>query len=275
MLRKLVFPCITLFWVTMNVLLWQAEYGADGKEGSRIDTSPVWEKILTAPDASELQVIHTNQMLGYLRWEVIPDEEFFDGEGQPEGRVKTVRGYTLRLDGSVNLPKWSSRLRISFRAVLDAGHNWKSLEATLRLPPSEWVFQSKSAKGTLEISHRGVLGKWKRTLSFDQLGDPVALAESMGGPILGPMIAGATGNPTRSWESASNLGINLQWKASTDWIRIGGNARARAYRLETKLPGEHSIRVVVSRVGEILRVELPGQLILQNEVFSVPPHSQQ
>ena len=47
-----------------------------------------------------------------------------------------------------------------------------------------------------------------------------------------------------------------------------GSARVRIYRLEFKLSGERQITVRVSRVGEILQVEFPGQLVMDNE--SIP-----
>ena len=55
MSARLTFFAIAAFWLTMNVLLWQAEYGSHGGE---MDVPPqiVWRKILTAPDASSLTV---------------------------------------------------------------------------------------------------------------------------------------------------------------------------------------------------------------------------
>ncbi len=44
-----------------------------------------------------------------------------------------------------------------------------------------------------------------------------------------------------------------------------GNTRVRIYRLEAKLPGERTIIIRISRVGEILQVEFPGQLVIDNE----------
>jgi hypothetical protein len=42
----------------------------------------------------------------------------------------------------------------------------------------------------------------------------------------------------------------------------------RVYRLQARLLDRYQIVVVVSRVGEILRVELPNGLLLVNEALS-------
>ena len=37
--------------------------------------------------------------------------------------------------------------------------------------------------------------------------------------------------------------------------------------MEAKLPGEQSIIIRISRVGEILQVEFPGQFVINNEII--------
>jgi hypothetical protein len=56
------------------------------------------------------------------------------------------------------------------------------------------------------------------------------------------------------------------WQARTDWLKVSG-ARVRAYRLEAPLWDRHRIVIVVNRVGEIMRVELPGGLSLANDLL--------
>jgi hypothetical protein len=48
------FLLIALFWVTMNVLLWRAEYSARDEAGSVVPVGVAWQRILTAPDRSSL-----------------------------------------------------------------------------------------------------------------------------------------------------------------------------------------------------------------------------
>ena len=54
------------------------------------------------------------------------------------------------------------------------------------------------------------------------------------------------------------MSLGLEWDAYNDAMRLG-SARVRIYRLEFKLPGERQITVRVSRVGEILQGQFPGQ----------------
>ena len=49
-MSRLVFIGITIFWVTMNALLWRAEYGSRGS-GSAMSPEVVWQKILTQVEA--------------------------------------------------------------------------------------------------------------------------------------------------------------------------------------------------------------------------------
>jgi len=58
----------------------------------------------------------------------------------------------------------------------------------------------------------------------------------------------------------------LNWEARNDWLTMG-NARIRVYRLTLKLLDRYEIGVLVSRVGEILRVELPEGVLLVNEAL--------
>ena len=47
-----------------------------------------------------------------------------------------------------------------------------------------------------------------------------------------------------------------------------GRSRARVYRIEAQLFDRYRASIIVSRVGEILRVELPGNVILANEALA-------
>ena len=59
----------------------------------------------------------------------------------------------------------------------------------------------------------------------------------------------------------------LDWEARNDWLEIG-HAQVRVYRLRAQLLDRYQIVVIVSRVGEIMRVELPDGLLLMNEALT-------
>jgi hypothetical protein len=47
-------------------------------------------------------------------------------------------------------------------------------------------------------------------------------------------------------------------------MRIG-HSPVRTYRLQTRALDKYQITIFISRVGEILRVELPDELVLVND----------
>ena len=73
MTARLTFLAIAAFWVTMNVLLWRAEFGARTND-TPVPFELVWKKILTAPDESSLSVYQGRTRMGYC--------EFSTGVGQ-------------------------------------------------------------------------------------------------------------------------------------------------------------------------------------------------
>jgi hypothetical protein len=58
----------------------------------------------------------------------------------------------------------------------------------------------------------------------------------------------------------------VSWTARTDWMQVGGT-RVQVYRLEGRFSERHEVTILVSRAGEIMRVELPGGFSLINEML--------
>ena len=252
----------------MNVLLWRAEYG-DASHGSRVSREVVIEKIFNAPDASSLQVFQNGKSLGFVRWEIIPDEIYFRGTNQPIGRVESIDGYTLAVDGRVDVEPLQSKLRFTLRTGLDSDLNWQNLHATLDTLKNVWEFQSIRTNQLLEVKYEGALGQWERSTSFEEMHNPAALVDQFAGPALGPFIKPMLPSLGQAQPGGrvGPLSLGLEWDAYNDAMRLG-STRVRIYRLEFKLPGERQITVRVSRVGEILQVQFPGQLVMDNE--SIP-----
>jgi len=265
--RRLAFPVILMFWVAMNALLWRAEYGDTGR-GSRVSSDVVLEKIFNAPDASNLQVTQNGKALGFVHWEVIPDEVHFGGTNQPVGRVKSIQGYTLAMDGRVQIESLKTKMRFTLRSMLDAQLDWQTFSATLGLPPNSWEFAAAATNQVLSVKHDGVLGRWERSTPLGQLRDPTALLEQFAGPVFAPLLKPLVRSaPALVPASGVPLELAFEWAAYNDGIRFG-STRVRIYRIEVRLPGERVITVLVSRVGEILQVTFPGQLQFTND--SIP-----
>jgi len=260
----LVFPVILLFWLAMNVLLWRAEYGDTGR-GSRVSSDVVLDKIFNAPDASSLQVFQNGRSLGFMRWEIIPDEVYFGGTNQPAGRVESIRGYTVALDGRIDVEPLNGKLRFNLRSTLDPALDWQSVHATINLPPSSWEVTALATNQVLTVKHDGALGQWERTTPLGQLRDPATVLESLGGPLVASLLKPLLPrNLALGQAAAGPPALGLEWVAYNDAVRLG-STRVRIYRIEAKLPGDRAVTVLVSRVGEILQVDFPGQLQITNE----------
>ena len=250
----------------MNALLWRAEYG-DTDRGSRVSNDVVLNKIFNAPDASNLRVSQNGTLLGFVHWEIIPDEVYFSGTNQPVGRVESIKGYTLALDGRIQIETLKTKLRFTLRSILGADLGWQNVSATIDLPPSTWEFAAAATNQVLSVKHDGALGQWERTTPLGQLRNPAALLESFAGPVFTPLLEPLLPPITVLGQAGSApLELGLEWAAYNDAIRLG-STRVRIYRIEAKLPGERVITVLVSRVGEILQVIFPGQLEFTNESF--------
>src|SRR5947208_7624859 len=81
MFSRLYFPLIALFWIVMNVLLWRAEFGGGREFGSAVSMEVVWQKILTAPDDSTLEISLNGKKIASCPWGANT------GEGLATGKV--------------------------------------------------------------------------------------------------------------------------------------------------------------------------------------------
>jgi hypothetical protein len=104
--------------------------------------------------------------------------------------------------------------------------------------------------------------KSEQIFKFADLRNPEFLAREFELPL--PLM-GAMGL-TAGKKSANPMSLGLVWEAYNDWVTIG-HTPVRAYRLKTKVLDRFPITIMVSRVGEILRVELPDDWVLVNDQF--------
>jgi hypothetical protein len=166
------------------------------------------------------------------------------------------------LEGNATL---SNTIRLRFEASMDLSTNrtWQNFHLRASIRPRLWDIRAASAaqKMVLKMEDHGV--SWQKTLSFSELHDPEALWADFGGPAGLSLLAGTGLTP--SMESLSGLAGSIELQAHEDWMQFG-HSKARSYRLETEFLGRH-IYVFTSRVGEILWVELPGNITLRNEAF--------
>ncbi|RME92657.1 MAG: hypothetical protein D6766_09650 [Verrucomicrobia bacterium] len=271
MWRRLYFPLVALFWVIMNVLLWRSEMGDPTGLGQPLAVEAVWDRILTAPDESPLVIYQKDRRVGRCRWlptvgEEMPAASAEGTEFAPEGRVDRITGYRLDFDGTLRWgenpgPPWRFHWEIEF----DPDKRWKTIRLELTRRPARWEVSTDAATEQVTLRVGDGPEAWTRTFDPEELRSPAAILRKLGLPApLGGWVASMG-----QWMPAGRAGwrLDLQWEAYQDWIRLA-HARTRVYRLRARLFEDQYIEVLLSRVGEILKVELPGDIRLLNEGFT-------
>ncbi|MFM1767782.1 MAG: hypothetical protein RJA22_311 [Verrucomicrobiota bacterium] len=279
MRARLPFLLVTAFFVTMNVLLWRSEFGAGRRLGAPLPAETVWEKVLTSPDHSSLEIRHRGVKIGRATWSASINESFVGellntDDVPPEGMVKAVTGYRLDFDASFTLEDLT-RLKVDCHLNLSTNQAWQELGLKVALRPAVafWEIRASAEAGTLRFLFDEGEGVQEKALRFADLRDPQALARSLGSPMLPAALAtlglSLPANPAVTNRTATPSpapGLGLHWEARHDTLRVGRNP-VRVYRVEARLFDRFKAAFVVSPVGEILRVELPNDIVLLNEAL--------
>jgi hypothetical protein len=98
--------------------------------------------------------------------------------------------------------------------------------------------------------------------TFKDLRHPERIVRDIAGPVVPGLISmiGGPLNPNEVAQAASRL----HWEARNERLLMG-NARVRVYRLRLRLIDGYEVKVLVSPIGEILRVDLPDDFTLIHE----------
>lgn len=267
MFHRVVFPLIVLFWITMNVLLWRAEFGSGRETGAAVSADVVWRKILTAPDDSTMEISWKGRKLGYCTWAANVGEaratgKVFSEDQTPEGMVRQLADYTIDFGGNFLLPESNGRVRFNLRLKFATNHLWQEMALRVASRHGVWELRTAAAEQTLRLTHEDNRGKWSNQFTYDDLRDPRKLAGEFGGPLASALLEQAPG-----FSRALDLSPGLAWEAHNDWLQIG-HSQVRVYRLRARLLDKYEAVVIVSRVGELMRAELPGGIRLVNEALT-------
>jgi hypothetical protein len=269
MRKGLWFAGVTAFWITMSVWLWRSEFGERRQPGS-IPPAVVWQKILTAPDHSNLEIRYGTNVIGFCHWRPALGQELATGvrltDDEPlEGMVKQLAYYTLDFDGNLTLPDFPTRVRFSFVLRLDTNKVWQTFDAHVAMRPDVYELSANAAAETMQLRVDAGGDKLNRKFRFAEFQKPQKLLQDFGGPLFPAMVA-ALGVPLSTNQfSATSLG--LRWDARNDSLLVGRN-RVRAYRLQTKLFDRYRVAFFISPVGELLRAEFPGNIVLVNDALA-------
>jgi hypothetical protein len=266
MFARLTFTGIIAFWLTMNLLLWRMEYGARGGD-TPVPLKLVWHKILTAPDTSSLSVYQRGERMGFCELSTGVGQQmasYDEDKPPPEGFVARAN-YQFHAAGNVSLGDFTNRLKFDCRVLFDHSHNWTELNLKLSSRTTAMEIHALATNQTahLKFSAEGI-PVLERDLAAADLQSPTALVRALAGTLAGD-FPGAF-DPAEILPAAPAQGI--QWEARRTRIKIGAEA-VPVYQLETSVLGR-SIIVDVSTLGEVLRVELPGNVTASIDDWNKP-----
>jgi len=261
-----------LFWLTMNFLLWRAEYGT-GKAGAEVPVELVLKKIITAPDNSSLTIYHGRQKSGYCRWTVNTGEVVANSpsgeEPGPEIMESANRGYRLDLDGNLTIPGEKERFQIECELNLATNQEWRNARFRVATHGSSVTLRASAADETVNLGSEQNGVRSDEQFKFADFRNPAGLARAMGVPL--PFSL-----PLPELDSSTNGGIlnmaapALKWEAREDKLMVG-HAEVRVYRLYTRFLDKYEVALFISRVGEIMKLELPDGWVLVNDDAGVSP----
>ncbi len=265
---RLLLVLLTAFWVVMNVLLWQVEYGSRHAAGAAVPPQLVWRKMLTAPDASALTVFHHGQKIGFCQWSTSVGEEFskLHGEAEPpEGMVRRITGYRAHLEGNIALQHLRQRVRFDGNLSLEPNLHWNNSDLRLILRPTVISLRGSASDQAFDVRVESGDDVYDRKFRLADLQNPQTLIQALNVSELTD-LARNPGESSLGGTNSLSLG-NLKWEAFEDAIRIG-RSPVRAFRLQTSWLEKYRAVIFVSRVGEVLRIELPDEVLLVNDLLA-------
>lgn len=260
---------VAVFWVVMNLLLWRHEFRPEGEPGEEIPVDVVLEKILRSPDLSSLEIKQRGRRIGYCRVLANQAETTATGRtmsdtGPLEGEVRNITGYTLDLDGSISQAGNTNRYRFYVTFQVTTNLDWNVFSLQVSRNPNSITLNANATNQMLSVTYKDADFQAQHDFTFEQLRNPRTLASEIGGPLVGILISGATASLPSGWQDPKQLAKSVQWEARNDKLKIS-QGYARVYRLQANLGERRNIVILVSRVGEILKIDLPHGLSLVND----------
>jgi hypothetical protein len=270
MVSRIFFAATAAFWVVMSVLLWRSQSAAHSGLGSAVPVDVVWDKILTSPDSSSLDIFDHEKNIGRCEWKATVGsvsqamEKSLSEDYEPDGLIQQPTGYSLSVNNGQATIFGTNRIIFDFRLLLATNRAWQDFHLTGKMRPMTWDIHAIAAsrKVMVKITYNGVV--WQKALKFSDFDHPETLLEELG--EAGILDFFGPGDLSLEKESIEQAAAGLKWEAHEDWMQFG-HSRTRVYRLETGFLGMN-FYLFTSRVGEILWVEGPNKLTVRNTAFS-------
>lgn len=265
MLNRFLFIVLAAFWLTMSYLLWKSEIHGRFQPGNEIPAELVFEKILTSPDNSNLEIRSRGKRIGYLRWSASIGEETAIGRradlDEPIGMIRQLSSYTIDADGGFNNLDGIQNFKFFTMVKFSTNFNWQEFSVRLSQRPYSGEVRGNLAEQTATFRLTDSITDWEQEVPLEDLKNPKKLVVRFGGPVVGNAVGMLM---EEGVAKARRTATELKWQAHNDWLKVG-YAQIRVYQLRAELAEGQAIVVYVSRVGEIMKVELPNGMILVND----------
>jgi len=264
MRSRIFFFGVASFWLVMNFLLFRSQWGEHTGFGSSVPVETVWNRILTAPDNSTLDIYHRGERVGLGRWEVgaanspLISSKILAQDYRPGQVAPKLTGYGLSFEGSGIISN-SNHVKFRCTLALDTNKMWQDIELRFNMRPQLWDIHAVAAQQTVAIKVSDENGAWDKTMKFSELQDPQALLGDFGDPF-------TVGLLSLNRNLLGGAGSVMRWEAREDRIHFG-QSNLRVYRLDSLILGQR-VEIMVSRIGEILRLDLPFNISLRNQALS-------
>ena len=266
MTARLTFLGIVVFWLAMNALLWNAEYGSRGGD-TPVPAQLVWKKILTAPDASSLSVYQNGDRMGYCEFSTGVGQQMatYDEDKPPPEGFSTRAGYQIHIAGNVSLGDFTNRLKFDVRVQFTRLREWQELTAHITSRQAVIEIHSLATNQTAHIKcSNDALPLLERDIAFTDLQDPGAIIRALTGNLTGGFLEAFDLSDLMPAATAERI----EWDARRTSVKIGSEA-VPVYQLETTVLGR-PVTVDVSTLGEILCIDLPGDVSARIDEWSKP-----
>ena len=269
MIPRISFFFIAAFWVTMNCLLWRAEYGAHGGEIS-VPLDLVWKKILTAPDISSLTIYQNGRQSGFCEFSTSVEQAManLDENSPPPEGLAARAGYQIRLNGNASLGDFTNRVRFDGRLQFSSAHDWRELDLKISSHLAAVEIHSLATNQNVHLKITSDGATIERDVAFADLQNPSALLRAFAGNSGGGSLGGFELPAVPQMPSTTTFAQNLQWQAHRERLLVGREP-VSVYRLETQVL-QNKIIIYVSTLGEILSVELPGGITASLDGWNKP-----
>jgi hypothetical protein len=231
-----------------------------------VPESLVWQKILTAPEVSSLNIVQHGKRAGFCELSTSVEQEMArldDNLPPPEGLLRGSGGQ-IHLTGNVSLGDFTNRIKFDGHLLFAPNRDWRSFDIKILMRGLSLDLQSAATNQTLQLVFTSEGLSLRRTFTFAELRDPGQILRSFTGDLAGGPAGALLGLELPALTAADSL----QWHAWRTRLRVG-HELVPVYRLETRVL-DHPLTLFVSTLGEIMRVELPGDIVATLDEWGQP-----